>query len=171
MSGSISIPLPAFDHSFSNLLEGDLTSDGKITGKLTIDPGVKIDGAQGRQTTIGGVSSSVTLKDGKASFSGNVNILKQSYTFNNGEKLSLQASVGVDVPLRYTVKLTGTDTVPKALQFDQKDSDTLSKGKAAIKGSVTLMEDPLFKEAGIYSWVQQIQEVGPEAYNHCPSYA
>ena len=151
MAGSISIPLPAFSTSFPDPIKGNLTIDGKkIDGNLTIDPGVKIDGVQGSQTTIGGFSSSVTVKDGKASFSGKVNILKQSYTFKNGETLALQASISVDEPLRYTVKLTGTDTVSKALTFDQNDSDKLPKGKALMTGSITLMEDPFFKEAGIF---------------------
>ena len=152
MAGSISIPLPAFSTSFPDPMKRNLTIDGKtIDGNLTIDPGVKIDGVQGSQTTIGGFSSSVTaVKDGKASFSGEVNILKQSYTFKNGETLALQASISVDEPLRYTVKLTGTDTVSKALTFDQNDSDKLPKGKALMTGSITLMEDPFFKEAGIF---------------------
>lgn len=151
MAGSISIPLPAFSTSFPDPMKGNLTIDGKtIDGNLTIDPGVKIDGVHGSQTTIGGFSSSVTVKDGKASFSGKVNILKKSYTFKNGETLDLQASMSVDEPLRYTVKLTGTDTVSKALKFDQNDSDKLPKGKALMTGSITLMEDPFFKEAGIF---------------------
>ena len=67
MAGSISIPLPAFSTSFPDPIKGNLTIDGKkIDGNLTIDPGVKIDGVQGSQITIGGFNSSVTgLKDGR----------------------------------------------------------------------------------------------------------
>lgn len=89
------------------------------------------------------------VKDGKASFGGSVNILKQSFTFNNGEQLSLSASVDVEQPLRFTIKLTGSDTKPNVLKFDKSDSEALPKTKSTLTGSVILYEDPLFKDAGI----------------------
>ena len=64
----VSIPLPTFDTPFSSPLEEKLTSDGKsATGKITILPGVKVDGVAGGTTTIGGISSTVKvnkLEDG-----------------------------------------------------------------------------------------------------------
>ena len=64
----VSILLPTFDTSFSSPLEEKLTSDGKsATGKITILPGVKVDGVAGGTTTIGGISSTVKvnkLEDG-----------------------------------------------------------------------------------------------------------
>ena len=89
------------------------------------------------------------VKDGKASFGGSVNILKQSFTFSNGEQLSLSASVDVEQPLRFTIKLTGSDTKPDVLKFDKSDSEALPKTKSTLTGSVVLYEDPLFKDAGI----------------------
>lgn len=146
----VSIPLPTFDVSLPDALDGKLSTDGEsVTGKMTIFPGVKINGVAGSQTTIGGVSSTVKVKDGKASFGGSVNILKQSFTFNNGEQLSLSASVDVEQPLRYTIKLTGSDTKPNVLKFDKSDSEALPKTKSTLTGSVILYEDPLFKDAGI----------------------
>jgi hypothetical protein len=63
----VSIPLPTFDAPFSSPLEEKLTSDGKsATGKMTIYPGVKVDGVAGDTTTIGGISS--TVKVNKAVF-------------------------------------------------------------------------------------------------------
>lgn len=146
----VTIPLPKFDVSLPGALDGKLSADGEsVTGKLTIFPGVKIDGVAGSQATIGGVSSTVKVKDGKASFGGSVNILKKSYTFNNGEQLSLSASVDVEQPLRYTVKLIGSDTKPNVLKFDKSDSKALPKTNSTLTGSVKLYEDPLFKDAGI----------------------
>lgn len=58
----VSIPLPSFDTPFSSPLEEKLTSDGKSTsGKMTILPGVKVDGVAGGTTTIGGISSTVKV--------------------------------------------------------------------------------------------------------------
>lgn len=68
LSKMVSIPLPTFDTPFSSPLEEKLTSDGKsATGKITILPGVKVDGVAGGTTTIGGISSTVKvnkLEDG-----------------------------------------------------------------------------------------------------------
>ena len=130
MSGTITLPLPAFGLSFLDPLQGNLTTDGKsVFGSFTINPGIKIDGVEGSQTTIGGASGSTTVENGTASFSANVNILKQSYTFNNGEVLSLQASVSVDEPLRYTVRLTGSNSV---LIEDVKTNLSLSSNVRSI---------------------------------------
>lgn len=146
----VSIPLPGFDVSLSDPLDGKLSTDGEsVTGKMTIFPGVKINGVAGSQATIGGVRSTVKVKDGKASFGGSVNILQQSFTFNNGEQLSLSASVDVEQPLRFTIKLTGSDTKPNVLKFDKSDSEALPKTKSTLTGSVILYEDPLFKDTGI----------------------
>ena len=58
----VSIPLPGFDVSLPGPLDGNLSTDGEsVTGKMTIFPGVKINGVAGSQTTIGGVSSKVKV--------------------------------------------------------------------------------------------------------------
>lgn len=58
----VTIPLPKFDVSLPGALDGKLSADGEsVTGKLTIFPGVKIDGVAGSQATIGGVSSTVKV--------------------------------------------------------------------------------------------------------------
>ena len=163
MAGSISIPLPAFQQSFPDAFTGNLTIDGKsVVGNFNIFPGVKIEGVEGSETTIGGFDASVEVSNAKASFSGNVDILKQSYTFKDGEELSLKASVTVGDIMQYTFVLAGSDIKPKAVTFDKEDSGKLSGGSA--NGSVHLMEDPLFAEAGIFvpgfdkfkRWVQKL---------------
>ena len=78
-----------------------------------------------------------------------MSVLQQSYSFKNGEKLSLSASVDVEQPLQYTIKLTGSDTKPNVLKFDGSSSDVLLKTKKTLTGTVTLREDPLFEDAGI----------------------
>ena len=58
----VSIPLPSFDTPFSSPLEEKLSSDGKsTTGKMTILPGVQVDGVASGMTTIGGISSTVKV--------------------------------------------------------------------------------------------------------------
>jgi len=58
----VSIPLPGFDVSLPDPLDGKLSTDGEsVTGKMTIFPGVKINGVAGSQATIGGVSSTVKV--------------------------------------------------------------------------------------------------------------
>ena len=58
----VSIPLPGFDVSLSGPFDGTLSTDGEsVTGKMTIFPGVKVNGVTGSQTTIGGVSSKVNV--------------------------------------------------------------------------------------------------------------